>query len=126
MPTTTNTLFGFAEPVGETATLESADIIFVPALAAEFTGNRLGKGKGFYDRALTGAQAPVAAVIYQHELLDAVPAEPHDARVRLRCHREPSFARDRELRLITCLRILTNAKTAKTHSTFNNHLLTLL
>jgi 5-formyltetrahydrofolate cyclo-ligase len=53
----------------------------VPALAIDQRGNRLGKGKGYYDRALAEASAPVVAVVYEHELLESLPAEAHDKAV---------------------------------------------
>jgi len=75
---------GFREPIGArlgTAAVEKADLVLVPALAVDRHGNRLGRGKGFYDRALATVTAPVVAVVYDHEYVDAVPAEAHDRRV---------------------------------------------
>jgi 5-formyltetrahydrofolate cyclo-ligase len=48
-------------------------------------GLRLGRGGGSYDRALArvGAAVPTVALIYDHELLDEVPAAPHDQRVSM-------------------------------------------
>ena len=74
-------IFGFNEPVGETANLTDAELIVIPALAADRSGNRLGKGKGFYDRALStvaDSDIPVAAVVFDQEVLEALPAEAHD------------------------------------------------
>jgi 5-formyltetrahydrofolate cyclo-ligase len=65
--------------------LASADLVIVPALAADRRGNRLGRGRGFYDRALTsvGPVIPTIAVLYDGELLDEVPAGPLDHPVRM-------------------------------------------
>jgi len=63
------------------AALVAADVVLVPALAVDRAGNRLGRGRGYYDRALAGITAPITAVIYDDELLDDVPAEAHDRRV---------------------------------------------
>jgi 5-formyltetrahydrofolate cyclo-ligase len=79
--TTTASIFGFAEPHGQPVALEPVDLIIVPALAIDQRGNRLGKGKGYYDRALAQTSAPVVAVVYEHELLEVLPAEKHDRRV---------------------------------------------
>ena len=76
--TTKTSIYGFAEPHGPTVELSPIDLIVVPALAIDQHGNRLGKGKGYYDRALQHSHAPVAAVVYEHELLEALPAEAHD------------------------------------------------
>jgi len=65
------------------AAVASADLVIVPALAADRRGNRLGRGGGCYDRALArvGAAVPVVAALYDDELLDEVPAGPHDQRI---------------------------------------------
>lgn len=62
-----------------------ADVVVVPALAVDRGGNRLGRGGGSYDRALarvTGGQA-VVALLYAGELVERLPAEPHDRPVTL-------------------------------------------
>jgi 5-formyltetrahydrofolate cyclo-ligase len=73
-------IFGFDEPVGPAAALTDAQLILIPASAVDRRGNRLGKGKGFYDVALADASvtAPVAAVVYDSEVLADIPVEDHD------------------------------------------------
>ena len=47
---------GFKEPAGESFIEVSADdiaVIFVPGLAFDYSGARLGRGRGFYDRYLS-------------------------------------------------------------------------
>ena len=72
------------EPARGPGTVARADIVLVPALAVDAAGNRLGRGGGSYDRALArvGGQVPTIALLYDAELLDHVPAEPHDRPVR--------------------------------------------
>jgi 5-formyltetrahydrofolate cyclo-ligase len=72
------------EPRRGAAAIASADLVIVPALAADRRGYRLGRGGGCYDRALArvGAAVPTVALLYDDELLDEVPAGPHDQRVR--------------------------------------------
>lgn len=75
---------GIREPLGQRlprSAVAHADIILVPALAVDRSGNRLGRGGGYYDRALARIQTHVIAVVYDDELLDAIPHEPHDKRV---------------------------------------------
>lgn len=76
-------LFGFEEPLGETCELSEADLILMPALAVDSQGNRLGKGKGFYDRALEVISPNIRrmAVVYDYEILDHIPADAHDQKV---------------------------------------------
>lgn len=72
------------EPRRGVTGITSADLVIVPALAVDRHGNRLGRGGGSYDRALArvGPSVPTIALIYDSELLDEVPAGPHDQRVR--------------------------------------------
>ena len=72
------------EPLRGAQTVARADVVLVPALAVDLSGNRLGRGGGSYDRALArvGPQVPVIALIYDTELLPSVPVMPHDQRVR--------------------------------------------
>jgi 5-formyltetrahydrofolate cyclo-ligase len=75
--------FGLLEPTGPwlpATTLAEAGAVLVPALAVDLTGVRLGRGGGFYDRALVhrNPQARLIAVIRDDELLDALPRGPHD------------------------------------------------
>lgn len=72
---------GLSEPTGDRLgvdALTSADLILVPALAVDPAGHRMGRGGGSYDRALTRAHSPVVALLHDHELIESVPAEPHD------------------------------------------------
>jgi 5-formyltetrahydrofolate cyclo-ligase len=70
-------------PRGVTA-ITSADLVIVPALAADASGARLGRGGGSYDRALArvGPAIPTVALLYDGELRDQVPSGPHDVAVR--------------------------------------------
>jgi 5-formyltetrahydrofolate cyclo-ligase len=72
------------EPTRGVTAITSADLVIVPALAVGRDGHRLGRGAGCYDRALArvGSAVPTVALLYDSELRGAVPAEPHDQRVR--------------------------------------------
>jgi 5-formyltetrahydrofolate cyclo-ligase len=72
---------GVLHPPGASLGLEGiaeAALVLAPALAVDTTGRRLGQGGGSYDRALTRTSAPVLAVVFDDEVLDAVPAQEHD------------------------------------------------
>jgi 5-formyltetrahydrofolate cyclo-ligase len=78
--------FGLLEPIGPrlgATAIGTADVIVVPALAVARDGVRLGRGGGYYDRALRHARsdAVVVALVFDDELVDELPAEPHDQRV---------------------------------------------
>jgi 5-formyltetrahydrofolate cyclo-ligase len=76
---------GILEPTGGSLGLDAvrdAGLVLAPALAVDRAGRRLGQGGGSYDRALARVTAPVIAVVFDDEVLDAaVPVEPHDRRV---------------------------------------------
>lgn len=81
---------GIREPAGPrlgATALDRCDAIIVPALAVDHAGHRLGRGAGYYDRALAPAdgpaRAPVCAVVFTHELMAEVPHEPHDVPVQM-------------------------------------------
>lgn len=68
-------------PVLPPTALATADAVLVPALAVDPNGTRLGRGAGFYDRALPHARPgiPLVALLHDGELLaEMLPAEPHD------------------------------------------------
>lgn len=74
---------GFAEPDGPRLGLDAigrTEVVLVPAVAVDRTGVRLGRGGGSYDRALARVSpgVPVVALLYDSELLERLPAEPHD------------------------------------------------
>lgn len=72
-----------AEPRLPANAIAAATVVLVPALAVDRVGVRLGRGAGFYDRSLPLA-APTArlvAVVRDDELVDRLPAEPHDVRM---------------------------------------------
>ncbi|RBY97631.1 5-formyltetrahydrofolate cyclo-ligase [Blastococcus sp. TF02-8] len=75
--------YGLSQPVGPrlgATALSSADAVVVPALAVDRDGIRLGRGGGYYDRALAYARpdAVLVTVVFDDERLDAVPREVHD------------------------------------------------
>jgi 5-formyltetrahydrofolate cyclo-ligase len=61
----------------------TAHLVFVPGIAFDRQGGRLGRGGGYYDRLLATLPREVIRIGIAHEfqLVDAVPREPHDARV---------------------------------------------
>lgn len=79
--------WGLLEPGGPrlgSAALAEADVVLVPGLAADRCGHRLGRGGGSYDRTLARLppQRLTVVLLFDEELLDHVPVEAHDVRVR--------------------------------------------
>ncbi|QZL02428.1 5-formyltetrahydrofolate cyclo-ligase [Streptomyces sp. BHT-5-2] len=81
--------WGLREPDGPRLTPEAvaqADVVLLPGLAVDRTGLRLGRGGGSYDRVLARLErsarpTSLVVLLYDHEVLEQVPAEPHDRRV---------------------------------------------
>ena len=83
---------GVREPRADLPAIDPrrVDLVLVPGLAFDASGGRLGRGGGFYDRFLPGAGgaggpdgAVRIGVCWSGQIVDAVPAEPHDVRVHM-------------------------------------------
>ncbi len=79
----TEGLFGMPEPLGELLgpiAVGDCELMIVPAAAVDASGMRLGWGRGYFDKTLGSMERrpPVYAVIFDDELLPAVPREVHD------------------------------------------------
>lgn len=80
--------FGIGEPSGpEWTDLQAVDFIMVPGVAFDHNGNRMGRGRGFYDRLLKSTPNAVKiGVAYNFQMLDTIPVEPHDVSMNLVIH----------------------------------------
>lgn len=74
------------EPSGERLgpdAVTAADAVLLPGLAVDTRGMRLGRGGGSYDRVLarlerSGADPALVVLLYDSEVVERVPEEPHD------------------------------------------------
>ncbi len=76
--------WGILEPDPDICTpmpIEEIDLILVPGLAGDRRGNRIGYGKGYYDRFLGNSKARTMLLIPERFLLDDIPTEHHDIAV---------------------------------------------
>lgn len=71
--------YGISEPVGEK--VEEIDLLIMPGLAVDERGNRLGRGKGFYDRYLEGKSLTRYVVVFDEEVLASIPTDSWDVPV---------------------------------------------
>lgn len=78
--------FGVLEPIDgcEEADPETAGVCLVPGVIFDERGNRIGYGKGFYDRFLNGLNpaVPTIGLAYDCQVLKSVPAEDGDVPVQ--------------------------------------------
>ena len=72
--------YGVLEPPkdAEQVTLARAEVILVPLEAVDAAGHRLGKGGGYYDRALAGTSGYRLGVALQYQVIARVPVESGD------------------------------------------------
>jgi 5-formyltetrahydrofolate cyclo-ligase len=81
--------FGISEPEISEFGLESADAVILPALCADESGTRLGRGAGYFDRALANIPSfqlggPMRiALLFDGEFLPTVPRDEHDELIDL-------------------------------------------
>lgn len=78
--------FGILEPTGGrimTKQDEDGLVVFVPGVAFDLEGSRLGRGKGWYDRALArfGEGVKLVALAYEFQVVEALPTERWDQKV---------------------------------------------
>ncbi len=57
---------------------EDIDLAFIPCLAADANGNRVGYGAGYYDRYLKSFTGETILFCREKQLLKKMPVEPHD------------------------------------------------
>ena len=78
---------GIPEPTSpETpVSINDIDLVIIPGAGFDPMGNRIGYGGGYYDRLLSGMQkhVPVIAPAYEEQIIDSIPSEPHDIRVKV-------------------------------------------
>jgi 5-formyltetrahydrofolate cyclo-ligase len=72
--------FGLREPGRHSPSwpLNQLDMILVPGLAFDLNGCRLGRGKAFYDRLLTGVPGVKCGVAFDEQIRPQIPVESHD------------------------------------------------
>ena len=75
---------GIPEPeadIDKKRDIAQVDVIIVPGAAFDTEGNRLGYGKGYYDRLLRERGAPLIALAFEEQVFERLPREPHDVRM---------------------------------------------
>jgi len=72
--------FGVREPAQRciAVPLNRLDLILVPGVAFDTRGNRLGRGKGYYDQLLAATGGIRCGVAFDEQIVTEIPVEPHD------------------------------------------------
>jgi 5-formyltetrahydrofolate cyclo-ligase len=72
-------VFGILEPTSaEKIEIGEIDLVIVPGVAFDASCNRMGRGKGYYDRLLSESVAVKIGVAFSFQIVDKVPVDPHD------------------------------------------------
>jgi len=69
---------GIWEPEAQREYLRQIDLVIVPGIAFDKSKNRLGRGKGYYDRYFNNKSITKIGVCYDFQLLEVIPTEPFD------------------------------------------------
>ncbi|NDV68174.1 5-formyltetrahydrofolate cyclo-ligase [Dysgonomonas sp. 25] len=78
----TKSAYGIWEPEGENISdISGIDLIIVPGVAFDKKMNRLGYGKGYYDRFLPETTAPKVGLCFGFQLFDSIPNSAWDVKM---------------------------------------------
>jgi 5-formyltetrahydrofolate cyclo-ligase len=77
---------GIPEPLlpnDRLVSLDDFDLVIIPGVVFDYSGNRLGYGTGYYDIFLSKSEGkkPIVALAYEEQLVDSIPAETHDVKI---------------------------------------------
>ncbi|MSU36110.1 MAG: 5-formyltetrahydrofolate cyclo-ligase [Pedosphaera sp.] len=77
--------FGIMEPAPDCSLVppEALDFCLVPGLGFDSCGQRLGRGRGFFDRLLATVRGVTCGAGYDEQMVSRVPIEPHDVQLNL-------------------------------------------
>ena len=74
--------FGILEPrIVNAVEPRDVDLFIVPGVAFDKTGNRIGYGKGYFDKLLVEARAPIVALSYEFQIISSIRAKHWDVKV---------------------------------------------
>lgn len=76
--------YGILQPKDNKETdVQNIDVIFIPGVAFDKSGVRLGWGTGTYDQLLIGSRSLKIGLCYDFQIADSMPKEDHDIKVDL-------------------------------------------
>lgn len=76
--------YGIQEPVNpEIMDIGAIDLIAVPGVGFDLSGNRLGRGGGYYDRMLEAFSGLAAGICFDFQVLENIPVDLHDRPVSI-------------------------------------------
>lgn len=74
--------YGIYEPdIIDKADMDDVDFVLVPGIAFSKSGNRIGFGKGYYDKLLAGYKGVKIGICYDFQIINDIPSFPHDVKM---------------------------------------------
>ena len=75
--------FNIQEPTGSDVLTKflTTDIAIIPGVAFDKNFNRLGRGRGYYDRFLASFPGVKIGICFDFQIVSAIPCEPHDVKM---------------------------------------------
>lgn len=74
--------FGIMEPIeGRLVLLSEIDLAIIPGVAFDRANNRMGRGKGYYDKLLNRSNFYKIGVCFDFQLVDALPVDAFDEKM---------------------------------------------
>jgi len=74
--------FGIMEPIeGRLVLLSEIDLAIIPGVAFDRTNNRMGRGKGYYDKLLNSSCFYKVGVCFDFQLVDVLPVDTFDEKM---------------------------------------------
>lgn len=76
--------YGIQEPSGELfSDYNKIDLAIIPGVSFDKASNRLGRGKGYYDRLLPKIKAFKIGICFSFQISEEIPTEPRDTKMNL-------------------------------------------
>ena len=73
--------YGILEPKKEKIkeiSFDEIDLIIIPGIVFDLKGNRIGHGKGFYDRLLKNTKVSIIALAFEFQIIGKIPVDKND------------------------------------------------
>lgn len=87
--------WGVPEPIdGKELAPKDLDFVVVPMVGADLQCNRIGYGKGFYDRFLSKVNGPTAGLCFEECIVEDIPTESFDVQLSTVITEERIISRD--------------------------------
>ena len=75
--------FDIMEPKDSCKKAEKIDCVLVPTIGISKSGDRLGYGRGYYDKFLSSTGAVKISLTYSKQIVKSIPSESHDIKIDL-------------------------------------------